>query len=46
MECIARKIKAEKNNFFGKQKNLKNLKQSKLSSIITYNICNIYNSYK
>ena len=41
MECIARKIKAEKNNLLGKQKILKNLKQSKLSSIITYNICNI-----
>ena len=46
MEYTARKIEAEKNNSFGKQKHLKNSKQFKPSSVITYNIYNIYNSYK
>ena len=46
MEYIARKIEAEKNNSLGKQKNLKNSKQFKPSSVITYNIYNIHNSYK
>ena len=46
MECIARKIEAEKNSSFGKQKISKNSKQSKPSSVITYNIYSIYNSYK
>ena len=45
MECKARKIEAGKNNSFGKQKNFKNSKQTKLSSVITYNIYNICNSY-
>ena len=45
MECIARKMRREKNNSFGKQKNLKNSKQFKPSSVITYNIYNICNSY-
>ena len=46
MECIACEIEARKNNSFGKQKILKNMKQSNPSSVLTYNIYNIYDSYK
>ena len=46
MECIARKVEARKSNLFEKQKVLKNSKQFKPSSVTTYSIYDIYDSYK